>query len=451
MPYDEFYIETSYRQFTRALPVIAVLMAGSALGIFFTPPAYYLLPIIFCSNGLAMLAVGAVIFMFVRRSRRCAVKGAILLGYIFLADILVCENLTCSILHIPFSPVYVVGYLALIMLSMHQQSNPDARARRHSTIMLLFLFALVSSAFEFVNIIPPSLHKPLWWLVIVKIILSFFPPILVSVVHTLAVERYREQLAETTRANEKLMSSMRYIICGETFGALIHDVRNVINDVYWAMERIMERFSKDTVALPISNVMNALERSSKMSEQFIGYLKMDPTAVTQVNVQAVLASVIAFVQSSNKASKGIRFISHDTPLDPALARVRASEYRLFSVLLNIIINAMQSLQASPKDDKIIETGIRTENGSITIEISDNGPGIAPEILPRIFEVFTTKPDGGGLGLYFARKYIHDDLHGMLDVKSIQNEKTTFTISLAATGGKNHGPDRCTPTPERNAA
>jgi len=450
MSYDEFYIESSYRQFRRSLPVIAVLMVGSALAIIFTPHAYRLLPILFFINGITMLGIGILIFIVIKRNRNFAAKGASLLGSIFIADILICEKLTCSILHIPFSPVYVVGYLALILLSMHLQSNPNARLRRRSSILLVILFAFVSSILEFIDLFPYSLHKPLWWMIIAKIALSLFPPILVSVVHSLAVERYREQLTETTRANEKLMSSMRYIICGETFGALIHDVRNMTNEVYWAMERIREKLSKDVASLPISNAIKAIERLSKMSERFIGYLKMDPTAVTEVNVQAVLSSVVTFAQSSSKASKGIQFVTIDTPVDCTTLCVKASEYRFFSVLLNIIINAIQSLQASQQVNKVIETEIRSGIGTITITISDNGPGIAPENLLRIFEVFTTKPGGGGLGLYFTRKYIYEELHGTLDVKSIQNEKTTFTITLKTIGTKHRGQDKGMSTPVRIA-
>jgi two-component system NtrC family sensor kinase len=100
-------------------------------------------------------------------------------------------------------------------------------------------------------------------------------------------------------------------------------------------------------------------------------------------------------------------------------------------LLENAVHALLNSNWTPTDGRKPTITIRTEHAGphVRITVSDNGPGIPPETMRRIFEpLFTTKRNGDGLGLSTARKII--ELHGgTIDVDSAVDQGTDFTIWL----------------------
>jgi len=103
------------------------------------------------------------------------------------------------------------------------------------------------------------------------------------------------------------------------------------------------------------------------------------------------------------------------------------------VIMNILINAEHALEEVDREKKVItfKTGYNAEEGTIQVFISDNGPGIPDDILPRIFDpFFTTKPVGKGSGLGLSILYgILRENGGTIDVESKPGEGTTFMIEF----------------------
>ena len=435
MTYEQFFGESCYRQFTRGFPVIAALTVACFAAIPLTPQQYRMIPGLYAGNGLVLSVATLAALLVIRSHRALAVGGALLLGIIYLADILAFEDITCSFLKIPFSPVYVVGYMTLILLAMHQRSNPNARSAWFGVLALSLVFALASGGMEFVDLLSLTLTRPIWWMVIAKLVLAAFPVLLISTVHSVAIEGFKEQLQEVRRTNEKLMSSMRYIICGEIFGTLVHDFRNTVGEVHWAVQRLRTALSRSEGTPAVDDVIQALNRSTAVSEQFIAYLRMDPHVVGTVDVPAVLKSVLSFAQNCSKLSRDVQFVTDFPEVDPI--HVHASEYRLFSVFLNIVVNALQSLAGSNQELKSVKASVRAGAATVNVTISDNGPGIDKDILPLIFTVFSTKSDGGGLGLHLVWRYIVDELGGTIRAYSTPFEETGFCISLRPTTQDSH--------------
>jgi len=112
-----------------------------------------------------------------------------------------------------------------------------------------------------------------------------------------------------------------------------------------------------------------------------------------------------------------------------LPTVRGDRERLRQVITNLIDNAVKY---SPTDGQV-DIGAHAENGYVTIEIRDRGPGVAPEHQNLIFEKFGrvsgehAKP-GTGLGLFIARSIAHAH-GGTLEVRSAPEQGTTFTLVL----------------------
>jgi two-component system nitrogen regulation sensor histidine kinase NtrY len=118
-------------------------------------------------------------------------------------------------------------------------------------------------------------------------------------------------------------------------------------------------------------------------------------------------------------------IQFSTHCESEYITVQVDEEMIEQVLINLIKNAIEASNQSA-EAKIEVIGTYTEN-AVIIEVSDNGPGIIPEAIDRIFvPFFTTKKTGSGIGLALSRQIMQ--MHnGSLTVVSQPDVKTTFTL------------------------
>lgn len=120
-------------------------------------------------------------------------------------------------------------------------------------------------------------------------------------------------------------------------------------------------------------------------------------------------------------------ITIHTEIQPENLRVYADPNHLGQVVLNIMKNAIQAMQGT-KNGKL-QVSVENHSNQTIIKITDNGPGIAPEILNEIFvPFFTTKSEGTGIGLSIARQIMRTH-GGNIKVTSIPEKETTFTLTL----------------------
>lgn len=112
-------------------------------------------------------------------------------------------------------------------------------------------------------------------------------------------------------------------------------------------------------------------------------------------------------------------------LSPEINTVTADRSMLDQILINLLKNSIEALTDSFRPEITIESSI--EQNHILIGITDNGKGISPDNLDKVFiPFFTTKKDGSGIGLSLSQ-YMMQLQGGAISVKSIQGFKTTFTL------------------------
>ncbi|KPL14703.1 MAG: histidine kinase [Bacteroides sp. SM23_62] len=117
-----------------------------------------------------------------------------------------------------------------------------------------------------------------------------------------------------------------------------------------------------------------------------------------------------------------------TNIEPDNIEVSADEQLIEQVIINLIRNSMHALDGR-KDPTIELKTYYNKRGRVTIQVADNGTGILPEVLDKIFiPFFTTKQSGSGIGLSLSRQILR--LHnGTITAHSIPNKETIFTLTF----------------------
>ncbi len=115
-------------------------------------------------------------------------------------------------------------------------------------------------------------------------------------------------------------------------------------------------------------------------------------------------------------------------LDPLDMQVSLDVDLIEQVIINIIKNAVHALEER-ENGEIILKGFLNKRGRVTIQVSDNGKGILPEVIDKIFiPFFTTKPKGSGIGLSLSRQIMR--LHGgSITAYSQPEQGSTFTLTF----------------------
>lgn len=141
-------------------------------------------------------------------------------------------------------------------------------------------------------------------------------------------------------------------------------------------------------------------------------------------VRGLFDNIMGLLESELARQK----IKINTRIEPEGLEITADEQLLEQVLINLIKNAMHALKG--KDKATINMhAFYNKRGRFTIQVSDNGPGILPDVLEKIFiPFFTTKTSGSGIGLALSRQILR--LHnGTITAQSKPGEETTFTLTF----------------------
>jgi signal transduction histidine kinase len=266
-----------------------------------------------------------------------------------------------------------------------------------------------------------------------------------------ADEKGPPEVQATARAFNSMTGSLRRVLqelsqqeavaaVGEFAASLAHEVRNPLTSVSVDLQRgrrKMKSRPEEAQAL-VDRALGEIERLNRSVTDFLRIARSGRVSLGRVDLRMPLEAAIRAAQPHFQA-KGTAF-DHVSPSAPVW--VRAGEGALEQLLLNLLLNAADATQSGRRAGLVVEVG----DNEAKISVWDEGLGISPEDLGRIFDpFFSTKDEGTGLGLSIARRIAR--AHGSeLKAESIPGEGTTFRFSLPIEGGE---PTRIV-TPGKNA-
>jgi two-component system NtrC family sensor kinase len=258
------------------------------------------------------------------------------------------------------------------------------------------------------------------------------------------VGRMEKMDVEKERLNQQLIGASRLAELGEMSAGFAHEINNplqIIKNEQSLMEMTLSDIkeagqitSSESLAEfedSMDQIKLQISRCAKITQAILKFGRQDEPKPQDVDLQNFIPEVIGMV-----AQKAIvHGISIEQNIDENTYPIHGDPTQLQQVLLNLFNNAMDAIleQRGTSGGKLmVNTGAK-ENKTVEIVIKDNGCGISPENLNKIFSpFFTTKSVGKGTGLGLSVCYgIVDNMHGTLEVSSEVGVGTTFSIHLPA--------------------
>ena len=240
-------------------------------------------------------------------------------------------------------------------------------------------------------------------------------------------------LADQSKAETMLkMEQSQQLACiGQLSAGIAHEINNplaLINETAGYLKDLYHyadapRDDKEIMEL-LGDILEAVSRCGTITSQLLGFVRQFDVQISSVNVEQLITGILSFHKKETEY-KGIHVT---TAIAPGVPDIKTDRGKLQQILLNLINNAFQAIEANGCLDITVS---HLSPSKISIEIKDTGCGISNENLQRIHEpFFSTKKEGMGTGLGLSITYgLVKKLQGTIRVESSEGIGTIFTVAL----------------------
>jgi signal transduction histidine kinase/FixJ family two-component response regulator len=242
--------------------------------------------------------------------------------------------------------------------------------------------------------------------------------------HALELEaRVLERTRELEQAQQLLLRQEKLASIGHLAASIAHEINNPLMPIRNLLDDHLEEISHSNVDYDrkaMELIQDSLERIRRIVSRLLDFTGKRNEGLALIDVGPILESIVDLNRKF--------FATHNVTIEadiPTLPPIYGSKDQLEQVFMNLALNA----QAAMSKGGTLKISAQQIANAIAIEFEDNGSGIAPEHIDRIFDpFFSTKPNGTGLGLFVSYGIIEGH-NGEIDVKSTVNKGTTFTVLL----------------------
>ncbi|MBZ5537474.1 MAG: HAMP domain-containing protein [Acidobacteriia bacterium] len=246
------------------------------------------------------------------------------------------------------------------------------------------------------------------------------------------VEERTEQLKA---ANQKLMQTDRLASLGQLSASVAHEINNPLSGVL-NLSKLMQRILKDDGIPPnrieefrrfLSQIVNETTRVGRIVSDLLAFSRRSKPQSKRADLNAIVKTTLSLV--SHKLSLGN--VGVNLNLAENLPVVPCDSSQMQQVVMNLIMNAAEATYRKGQGSVTITTRVQAGGSKAVLEVVDNGEGIAPENMSKIFDpFFSTKEEGKSVGLGLAVVYGIVDSHGGdIEVKSKRGEGSMFRVVL----------------------
>ncbi len=240
--------------------------------------------------------------------------------------------------------------------------------------------------------------------------------------------KYEQTECILRESEERLLQSERLAATGQLAAFIAHEINSPLQGVTSLLNVIRREYGNDANLVAhlnlIKGAFNSIRRTVKnlLDLNRPGKEKYQP-----IHLQEILRSTGALVRSFLK-DHGVRL---NLELAPDLPMIMGSPQQLSQVFMNLINNAVESMNMNPENiERRITIHAESDEDRLTIHVEDTGPGIPKEDMPRIFDAFFTKKRrmGMGVGLFICHRILEGH-NGTIWVENQTDRGARFTIRL----------------------
>ena len=228
------------------------------------------------------------------------------------------------------------------------------------------------------------------------------------------------QAIRNAELNEKLIQKEKLSAVGQVLAMVMHDLRSPIKNIQFITGLMREEGEGSEM---VDLIDESAEQASKIFDDFLDFVKETRITKVSVNVNKIVAEAIKQAESRAGIEKVII-----TKNIPDTLVIPGDESKLRGTIVNLVNNAIDVLNEKNVENGTIDISARIQDKEVNLYITDNGPGIPPEIKDTLFEPFVTrhKKNGTGLGLSIVKQFITG--HGG-KIAVYNDNGATFTITL----------------------
>jgi nitrogen fixation/metabolism regulation signal transduction histidine kinase len=225
----------------------------------------------------------------------------------------------------------------------------------------------------------------------------------------------------------ELASAQRILAWGEMARQVAHEIKNPLTPIRLGVQHLRRAFRdgrgdySSILETNVAHVLAEIDRLDEIARAFSRYgtAPADRAQPVAVDVTAVARDVVAL---EKLGEDGVQW-SMESSVDDGEALAYANSDELKEVLLNLLENARLA------DSTEVRVAVSADPTEVLVSVTDNGSGIAAEVLPRIFEPhFSTRTSGSGLGLAISRRLI-ESWGGTITAGAAERHGTVVHISL----------------------
>lgn len=238
-------------------------------------------------------------------------------------------------------------------------------------------------------------------------------------------QRIAARTAELTAANDIAVQTGKLAVLGQMAASISHEISQPLTALRTLADNAASFLARNDAATARHNLHIIGELCVRMGS-IVGELKAfarkEPVRLQTVSVQQAIAGALMLVEPSRKAT-GTRI-----QVDGADLLVQGDPIRLEQVLVNLLRNGMDAMEAQP--ERTLELLVRADGPWVEITVRDHGPGLSDDVLRHLFEpFFTTKPSGKGLGLglSLSQAIVHE-MGGSIQAANAR-PGASFTLAL----------------------
>jgi C4-dicarboxylate-specific signal transduction histidine kinase len=246
------------------------------------------------------------------------------------------------------------------------------------------------------------------------------------------ITQRKQAQAEAAQDHAALQHMTRVSLLGQLSASIAHQLNQPLTSILGnaeAAQLLLKREPLDVAELRAicADIVSEDHRAAAVIRRLVALFRHSPPSLAPLDVNELVHDTIELTLTNLQA----RQVTLVTTLAPDLPPLDGDRVQLQQMLLNLIVNAADAMDALPEPGRELTIATTQDGGTVCISVADRGPGFPAEVAHKLFEPFwSTKTEGMGIGLAVCRSIVAAH-HGTLEAANAPGGGAVFRACLPA--------------------